>query len=196
MWKSTEIRLTSGAAVLMVLALLWGAGPVMPHVLLAALCHELGHLAVLGLFRVPVESILVMPMGAIIRAPEQERLSYGRELLAVLAGAAVNFTLALVFARLSRDYLFAGANFLLGIYNLLPVKGLDGGRALYLLVAWRTEPFTALRVTALVNAITLAILAGLSVALIYYNGGGLFCLAGVFGMICSQFRVAKLQKRR
>ena len=180
----------------MVLALLWGAGPVMPHVLLGALCHELGHLAVLGLFRVPVESILVMPLGAVIRAPEQERLSYGRELLAVLAGAAVNFALALVFARLSRDYLFAGANFLLGVYNLLPVNGLDGGRALYLLVAWRTEPFTAQRVAGLVNAVTLAILVGLSVALLWYTGGGLFCLAGVFGMICSQFRVAKLHKRR
>ena len=196
MWRSTELRVTSGAAVLLVLALLWGAGPVMPHVLVAALCHEAGHLAVLRWFRVPVEAIVVTPMGAVISAPLQEQLSYPRELLAVLAGAAVNLLLAVVFARVSGDYLFAGANFLLGVYNLLPIRGLDGGRALYLLAAWRSEPFAAQRLAAVVNAVTLAVLLGLSAALLWFTGSGLFCLVGAAGMALGQFRVAKRERKR
>ena len=196
MWRSTKFRISSGAALLLVLALLWGAAPVVPHVLVAAVCHELGHLVVLWCFHVPVEAVVVTSMWAVICAPDQERLSYPKELLAVLAGAGVNLLLAVIFARVSGDYLFGGANFLLGVYNLLPVQGLDGWRALYLLIAWRTEPFTAQRLAALVNTVVLAVLLGVSAALLYFTGSGLFCLVGAAGMIFGQFRVAKRERKR
>ena len=102
MWKSTELHVTPGFWGMLVLAALWGAIEVMPLVLAAAVCHELGHLAVLRLFGIPVKEINLTAMGAVIVAPGQERLSYGRELAAVLAGAGVNFLLAILFAR----YLF------------------------------------------------------------------------------------------
>ena len=191
MWRSTELRLSPGFFVLLGLSVLAGAGPVLPHVLLAALCHELGHLAVLRLFRVPVVRLTIGPMGAVIEAPGQQRLSYGRELLAVAAGPAVNLLLALVLARVSGDYLLAGANFLLGVYNLLPVPGLDGSRLLYLGAAWCTDPFAAQRLASLVGAVTLAILVGLSAALLWSTGGGAFCLLGALGLVFHQIRVAK-----
>ena len=50
MWKSTKLHFSPGFLVTIALSVLAGAGPVLPHVLLAALCHELGHLAVLRLF--------------------------------------------------------------------------------------------------------------------------------------------------
>lgn len=186
MWKSTELRISPFCLPALLAALLCGAGEVLPLVLLSALCHELGHLFVLWRFRIPVERVVLSPMGALIIAPEQEKLSYGRELLAVLAGPAVNLALALVLARVCGDYLFAGANAILGVYNLLPVDGLDGGRALFLLLAWRTEPFTALRLTRAVNAVAMALLLGLSVLLLYRTGGGLFCLLAAAGMAAAQ----------
>jgi len=188
MWKFTKLRVSPLCLAVLGGALLCGAGEVLPLVLLAALCHELGHLFVLWLYRVPVEEILLTPLGAVIAAPEQERLSYGAELFAVLAGPAVNLILALIFARVSGDYLFAGANAILGLYNLLPILGLDGGRALFLFLSWLTEPFTALRIVRTVNLIVLALLLGLSVLLLYRTGGGLFCLIAAIGMLLSQLR--------
>ena len=45
--------------------------------------------------------------------------------------------------RIAGDYVLAGANLLLGVFNLLPVPSLDGGRALFLLVSWGADPGTA-----------------------------------------------------
>lgn len=186
MWKSTKIRVSPGMLVTLAMALLVGAGEVLPLVLVAALCHELGHLAVLWLYHVPVEALTITHMGAVIQAPLQNRLSYGQELTATLAGVAVNFVLAFLFARVTGDYLFAGANMILGVYNLLPIQGLDGGRALYLAVAWATEPFTAQRVCHLVNLVFLALLLALVTGIVWQTGGGFLWLMGVVAMAVTQ----------
>ena len=195
MWKSIKLRVSPGFPLLVVLAVLAWAGPVLPPLLVAALCHELGHLLALHWFGVPVREVVVLPLGALLVAPEQERLSYGRELGAVLAGPAANLLLSVLFARLSADYVFAGANFLLGLYNLLPIQGLDGGWALYLLIAWLTEPFTAQRWSRLASWTALAVLVGLAAALVVRTGGGWFFLLGALGMVFSQIRVAKWSRR-
>ena len=41
-------------------------------------------------------------------------------------------------------WLFAGAQLVLGCFNLLPVRPLDGGRLLWLAAAWRHGPFLSL----------------------------------------------------
>lgn len=196
MWKSTEIRLSPGFFAVLALWFLSGAGNVMPYVLGAAACHELGHLAVLALFRVPVSAIWLAPMGAVIVAPGQEQLSYGRDLAATLAGAGTNLLTGLAAARLGDAYLFAGANILLAAYNLLPLEGLDGGRALRLLLSWLWEPITAQRICQRVNCIALALLVGGAAALVLSTGGGVFLLVGALGMGLRQFRLAKRAGKR
>ncbi len=58
-------------------------------------------------------------------------------------------------------YLFAGAQLVLGAFNLLPALPLDGGRILWLALAWLTEPYTAQRVLSAVSlAVSLALLLG------------------------------------
>ena len=196
MWKSTEFHVSPLFLVTLGLSALLGAAAALPAVLGAALCHELGHLAALGAFRVPVESVTVGAMGAVIRASGQDRLSYGRDLLATLAGVAVNAALALLSARWLGAYLFAGANAVLGVYNLLPIQGLDGGRALYLAAAWIAGPFAAQRLCRLVNIIALALLLSLVAGLVWETGGGLLCLLAAAGMALGQARAALLRKKR
>ena len=196
MWRSTKFRISPGFLVTVGLSVLAGAGSALPAVLGAAVCHELGHLLVLWIFRVPVESVTVGSMGAVIRAPRQDRLSYGRDLTATLAGVAVNFALAVFFARGRGEYLFAGANAVLGVYNLLPIQGLDGGRALYLAAAWAAGPFTAQRLCHLVNLIALSLLLSLVTGLLWETGGGMLLLLAVLGLALSQLRPAMAQCRR
>ena len=130
MWSCSKLEVTWGAAALLLMALIAGAGEVLPLVALSALCHELGHLTALKLVGAKVEQIRLTAFGAEIRA-DTRYLSYGREIFCTLAGPAVNLFLAVVLARVTGDYLMAGANLFLGVFNLLPLPVLDGGHIFF-----------------------------------------------------------------
>lgn len=153
--------------------------------LLAAALHECGHLALLWHYGVPVEGLRLGASGAAILARGTRRLGYPQELCVTLAGPAVNLLCALAAAapavRLCWDWglLFAGAHALLGAYNLLPIRPLDGGQALYLLLAWFFGPDTAERAATAVSLTAAAALALGGAYLTRRGGGALFLLAAL-----------------
>ena len=102
----------------------WG---ILPPFVLAAALHEAGHLVVLLALGIPVRALELSAAGAVIRA---ELPGDRREALALAAGPGVNLLLALLFRRLRP--LFALCNLCLGLANLLPLPGRDGGRLLRL----------------------------------------------------------------
>ena len=97
------------------------------------------------------------------------RMSYGGELLAAAAGPAVNLLLAAALGLLGRWweplYLLAGAQAVLGCFNLLPILPLDGGRMLWLALCWGTDPFLADRVAQAVSLAAAGLLAAAGAAL-------------------------------
>ena len=169
----------------MAVSLLAGAGNVLPLVLLSALCHEIGHLAALWLAGARVENVRLTAFGAEIRA-DTRRLSYPREIVCTLAGPTVNLLLALAFARLGGNYVAAGANLLLGCFNLLPVPALDGGRALHLLVSWRFDPMAADRICQKVGVSCAMLLTTAALVLTVRYHAGLFLLLGAAGTLIPQ----------
>lgn len=133
---------------------MWLSSPeVLGAVLLAALCHELGHYAALRRRGGWVRAVRISALGAEMQVAG--RMSYGGELLAAAAGPAVNLVLAAALGLLGRWgeplYLLAGAQAVLGCFNLLPILPLDGGRMLWLALCWGTDPFLADRVTQAVS---------------------------------------------
>ena len=68
MWKSGKLEVGWGFAAMLALALLAGAGEVLPLVGLSALCHELGHLGALRLAGAEVECFRLSAFGAEIQA--------------------------------------------------------------------------------------------------------------------------------
>ena len=62
-------------------------------ILLAAAVHELGHYLALRLQGVPVTGLRLSPWGAVMDC-RRDRLSYGGELLALLAGPGANLALS------------------------------------------------------------------------------------------------------
>lgn len=111
----------------------------------AAFVHELGHLICLKTNGVNIYGITVLPFGAVIRS-DAEKLTYRKEAQAALAGpfaglcaAAVSGVLFFVF-RDPYTLFFAAANLTLSFVNLVPVRTLDGGRALEAL-AFSRMPF-------------------------------------------------------
>ena len=114
--------------------------------------HEAGHLAVLRLVGGQIEQFTLTPFGGELRIRRSEWLSYGKEIASVLAGPGVNLVCALVLGRAAaelsweRGYLLSGIHMLLALFNLLPLRQLDGGRALYLMLSWLLDPITADRI--------------------------------------------------
>lgn len=146
----------------------------------AALLHELAHYAVLRLCGVRTARFTLTGLGVSLYVPELHRLSYGAELLSAAAGPLMNLLLWVLLSLTGREELtlFAGAQMVLGVLNLLPVRPMDGGRILWLATAYLTEPYTADRVAAAVGLAASSALLALCLWLVLTTGSGLFLLLG------------------
>ncbi len=168
-------------------ALLLGAVEVLPLISLAALLHEMGHLLALRVFGVGVEGIYFTAFGMEIRA-DTRFLPYQKDIICTLAGPLVNLLSAVVLARLAGDYLLAGANLLEGVFNLLPLTGLDGARALHLLLSWCFDPIRADRICRMVEVVCAVLLAvGSLYLMVCWHTGG-FLLVAVVGIFVNIWR--------
>ncbi len=146
-------------------------------VLGAAAFHELGHWIALRLLGAKVTGFRLSALGAVLET-DSGRLPYGGELAAVLAGPAANLLAAwglTVFGE-GRWPAAVGANLVLCAFNLLPVRPLDGGRAVYLLAAWAAGPAAGEAVGRWAGSITAAALAALITYVMWRSGGSLWML--------------------
>lgn len=102
---------------------------ILPLALAACMLHELGHYAAIIVMGGTVKQIRLTAVGAemVMAHP----MNYWQEGTAALAGPAVNLLLARLFCGWEPGILFSGLNLVLGCFNLLPVRCLDGGRALH-----------------------------------------------------------------
>lgn len=190
MWKWGKIELDVSFPAMLVLAWVAGAGAVLPVIGGAALCHELGHFTALYAAGAKIERIRLTAFGAEILA-DTRFLPYGREILCTLAGPATNLLLAVLLAQWAGAYLAAGANLLLGCFNLLPVSSLDGGRALYLAVSWAFGPLTADVVSRWIGLTTSFALTIGAAWMVLRHQAGLFFLFGALGTLLPQLFPAR-----
>jgi len=184
---SNSIQVSGGFLLLVAWFAVVNGWKPLAEVLSAVIAHELGHWVLLYLTGASVLGVRINVLGAVIET-DCRRLSYGKELAVVLAGPAMNFLCAVVMKRLPFHLEpFIGAHLILGIYNLLPVWPLDGGRALYLLSAWLLSPEWAVRISTFVGRITAFLLALGLVWLMVYTGGSLWLLPAAGGLLAAGF---------
>lgn len=163
--------------------------------LLAALFHELGHYLLLRSVGGTVARIRLSLFGAEMQIASPERLSYRQEVWVAAAGPLVNLLLALLLAGLGRIaepcYLFAGAQLVLGCFNMLPIRPLDGGRILWLLLAWWTDPFLADRVSVYTGLTAALLLTAGCALLCIWTGSAPFLLIGALGTLTAALRMVR-----
>lgn len=200
MFPECGVRVSVSFWLLVVIAAIISPVQVVVNILLAAMLHECGHLAILRLFRVPIEGMRLTALGAELYARGAQRLSYGRELLVTLAGPAINLIVAVLAAAAALYmqwetlYVFAGANVILCLYNLLPILPLDGGRTLYLVTAYFFGPMVGDAVAAIVGTVCALSLLVLGIYLSIVSGSGMFFLLAAFSLLWGtlpQLRLAK-----
>ena len=157
-------------------------------VLAAAVLHELGHLLMLKGMGAQVSGFCLRVFGAEIRA-DRSRLSYGEELLVLLAGPAMNLIWgwglsACAHGRTGME-LAAGAHLLLGAFNLLPVRLLDGGQALRTMLCWRWDPNVAEQICRAANLLSVGCVTGGLALVMLRTGGSLWLLGAVAAVLCA-----------
>lgn len=138
-----------------------------PQAVLACALHEGGHWLAIQAVGGEVAGLRLGVAGAAMELGRP--LSYGREALCALAGPGVSLALAWLGSIWPGGALFAGINLVLAAFNLLPVSGLDGGRALHCALCAMAGPETAERTAGLLDGF----LVGALVA-----GGGILAWKG------------------
>lgn len=157
-------------------------------ILAAALIHEAGHWVALRVMGARIRGLRIGMLGMVMET-DSSRLSYGQELLALLAGPGMNLLCACLLSLLTGGTeAVIGAHLVLGLFNLLPARPLDGGRALYLLCAWLLGPDRGERVARLVGAVTAALLAAGLCVLCRRTGGSLWLLPAAGGLLAAAGR--------
>lgn len=133
----------------------------------AVALHEAGHLLALLCFGCRVQGITLSFAGARIETKDPY-LSYKKEARVFLAGPLAGLCgclLTWVYLRIhftKGGMLFFSFNLLLSLFNLLPIKGLDGGSALFSLLCHYGEERAARRVASLLHFLSLGFLLSVS----------------------------------
>ena len=153
-----------------VLAALDRSGSVLP-ILCAMAVHELAHIVMMLTCGGQVRRLTLRFADLQIAA---SGLGYRQELLAALAGPLVNLICGAVFCMQRPS--FAAYSLILGIYNLLPVWPLDGGRMLRCALLARLPLAQAEHVSEFISLVSCVVLLLIGVFLTFIRKAGLWPL--------------------
>jgi len=129
---------------------LWRTGAALAF----AALHEAGHLIAMAAFGARPGRVHLAAGGMRIERPPALRLSFPREIAVAFAGPAASLLLAGLFA-LAQQADLSLLNLGFALFNLLPVRRLDGGRALYFLLCKRLPERTASRLVLAASLLSL-----------------------------------------
>ncbi len=135
----------------------------------AVLVHETGHLFAMWALDCEPNQIRLIPSSIQVVSSFSKR--YRNDIIVAFCGPIVNFVL---FATLYFNYLAFGnvlvlyyglLNLIVGVFNSLPVLGLDGGTILYSFLAKRGDSSRATLIVKLITVITAVLI--IAVAIIF-----------------------------
>lgn len=150
---------------------------------LILILHESGHLIALSKEEIKISYIKIEPFGLTIRFKDRLIKNPKTEIITAMAGPLANFILALAAFLISKDRFgfFILANLSMGIFNLLPVYPLDGGRILKAFLSLKHGYIKSCRFVFLLSAFISIVTVIFGAYLLFcYNFNFSLCLTGCF----------------
>ena len=145
-------------------------------VMLFAFIHELGHMIAGLLLKLKPKSLSLMPFGISITFETYgyKKLIEKKKIVLAIAGPLTNFLIAILARVLHIDKnlkeIIIYSNILIGIFNMIPLYPLDGGRILKGIIKIKTAEEKADRIANKIsNVIIIIITAVSSIAILYFK---------------------------
>ena len=169
-----------------------------------AFIHELGHLIAGIVMKFKPNSLKIMPMGISINfdiLPQEYNtkvlngnLLKLKKIFIAIAGPLVNiiiiFIMLLINGKIDEQtrILCIYSNFLIAIFNLIPIYPLDGGRILKGIISLRLGHLESIKITNEISNICIIVLTAISSIAIYYykNIAILFIITYLWTLIIIQ----------
>ncbi len=129
------------------------SGIVIPT-LISVILHEIGHTFCLYLFKCKIKSVKLL-VGT-VRIEYEENLKDFEKIISLFFGPFVNAIVAVVGLLLNNEILCA-INLVLSLYNLLPIKGLDGG-SIFEIIILKFLPHKLVKIVILVTSFSICLL--------------------------------------
>lgn len=142
--------------------------------LLSATLHEAGHIFAAKMLGVKIDEFGITLLGAKLKLGGN-LVSYSGDALIYLAGAVSNLSASFTALVLRQFYsddrliFFVFANLAYAVFNMLPIRGLDGGGFLLSLLCRKGELYNSERILDIVSLVFVIFFCILSVFLITFT---------------------------
>lgn len=169
-----EFRVSVGFMCMLGLMLYIDKTGLMVYTLEATLIHEMGHLIMFCLFGCRLKKVELKVGAAIIGG--DFATTKGKTILVLLGGSAMNFCFCAMYIL---GYYFFGGSlilnkglvmFVIGVFNLLPIKGLDGGDIIYHTLQGCVSQFWAKKIVFIISAVLIGGLFLLGIWVFFFYG--------------------------
>lgn len=173
------------------------------YVMLFAFIHELGHMVTGIILKLKPKSLNLMPFGIsiIFETYGYRKLIEIKKIMLALAGPMTNFLIAIIFSFLHIDShikeIIIYSNILIGIFNMLPMYPLDGGRILKGIIRIKFSKLEADKIiNRISNIIVICLTAISSIAILYFkNIAIIFVLVYLWFIIFEENKRYKMKKK-
>ena len=155
-------------AVLLLLILAITSFEYFPALILSVAIHESGHIFMAKMRKIDLSELKLGIFGACI-SPTNSLFSYTDEILLCLGGPLFNFLSVLVHVyilKLSPSSLFLLYSFSLGMLNMLPISGFDGGRIFMAILCRFFSSITASKISKFISFVFIFSLWSFSIYLL------------------------------
>lgn len=162
-----------------------------------ALIHEIGHLIAGLLLGLKVKNITIMPFGVSVNFEDYSNKYIIKKIIIATAGPLVNLVIVILgmYNNWNEDVIYANA--LIGMFNLIPLYPLDGGRILKYIIQLTTNSKEAETFAYKLSNILIVILTLISSIGILFmqNIGIVFILAYLWILIIKENKRYRLKMK-